>query len=311
MDTAIGKIDAEILLAKGGLDALRWTKRKFHRSEKPERKRIMKRTMMVWISLGIGISTFTGCSTMEGDRGWGQDAGYPVQWDRVKNAAKTAALDPVTWVPAVGAAIFAIEDWDHKVSDWAVDNNPVFGSEITARDMSDDIRTALLAETFLTATLTPSGEDWKDWTLAKARGIGVEGVAMLATSGATSLGKDAVGRGRPNHGNDQSMPSAHASSAFSGSRLSNRNLDSIEMNPLLRHSLKAGNIVAASSVAWARVEGEKHYPADVLVGAALGNFITTFIHDAFINLPEEKEKEVGFYLEPTRDSVWAAISLGF
>ncbi|MBD3343874.1 MAG: hypothetical protein GF401_02280 [Chitinivibrionales bacterium] len=27
---------------------------------------------------------------------------------------------------------------------------------------------------------------------------------------------------------------------------------------------------------WARVEAQKHYPTDVLVGAALGNFCATF-----------------------------------
>jgi hypothetical protein len=52
-------------------------------------------------------------------------------------------------------------------------------------------------------------------------------------------------------------------------------------------------------VAWARVEGEKHYPTDVLVGAALGNFITRFVHDAFMNLDEHER--FSFYLEPARD----------
>lgn len=39
--------------------------------------------------------------------------------------------------------------------------------------------------------------------------------------------------------------------------------------------------------AWARVEGNVHYPSDVLVGAALGNFIGMFIHDAFIGRAED------------------------
>jgi len=254
----------------------------------------------------------TGCGTLEGDRGWGQDAGYPVQWDRVKSAAKTAALDPVTWVPAAGAAVFAIEDWDNKVSDWASDNTPIFGSEQTAKDMSDHFRDALYAETFVTATLTPSGEELGDWSLAKARGMAVEGVALLATSGSIDLLKDEIGRERPDESNDRSMPSGHAGSAFSAARLSNRNLDSIDMNQLARRSVQAGNFVMASSVAWARVEGEKHHPTDVLVGAALGNFISTFIHDAFMNLPEAGEEEkIGFYVEPSPSSVWGVVSLKF
>ena len=47
-----------------------------------------------------------------------------------------------------------------------------------------------------------------------------------------------------------------------------------------------GNVVLAGGVAWARVEGRKHYPSDILFGAALGHFVTAFIHDAFLNLPD-------------------------
>jgi membrane-associated phospholipid phosphatase len=62
-------------------------------------------------------------------------------------------------------------------------------------------------------------------------------------------------------------------------------------------------------VAWARVEGEKHYPTDVLVGAALGNFLTRFVHDAFLNL--EPDDEFSFYLEPARDGGKVFLSWDF
>ena len=42
-------------------------------------------------------------------------------------------------------------------------------------------------------------------------------------------------------------------------------------------------------MAWARVEGDRHYPSDVLAGAALGHFLSAFIHDAFLGLPEDKK----------------------
>ena len=34
----------------------------------------------------------------------------------------------------------------------------------------------------------------------------------------------------------------------------------------------------------ARVEAEKHYPIDVLVGAALGHFLSAVIHDSMMGL---------------------------
>jgi len=40
---------------------------------------------------------------------------------------------------------------------------------------------------------------------------------------------------------------------------------------------------------WARIEASKHYPTDVLVGAALGNFIALLVHDAFLK-PNEYNK---------------------
>jgi membrane-associated phospholipid phosphatase len=49
-------------------------------------------------------------------------------------------------------------------------------------------------------------------------------------------------------------------------------------------------------VAWARVEARKHYPSDVLAGAALGHFLTAFIHDAFLNLPEDGSVDFSVYV---------------
>jgi hypothetical protein len=181
-----------------------------------------------------------------------------VRWERVKQAAVTAVTDPWTWAPAAGAAAFAFEDWDQRASDWAVKHNPVFGSESFARDMSDYQRSALMGETFLTLTLTPSGEDAWGWAATKARGAAVEGAGLLATSGATGGLKSWTARDRPDESNNNSMPSAHSSSAFSAARLSNRNLESIRMSGAARTSLQALNFGLASSVAWARVEGKKH-----------------------------------------------------
>jgi hypothetical protein len=50
----------------------------------------------------------------------------------------------------------------------------------------------------------------------------------------------------------------------------------------------------------------------VLVGAALGNLLSVFIHDAYMNLPEEGEEEkVSIYVEPTPRGFWAAVSVKF
>ena len=47
-------------------------------------------------------------------------------------------------------------------------------------------------------------------------------------------------------------------------------------------ALKTSFRLIAAGTAWARVEGGVHYPSDVLFGAALGNFVAVFVHDAFL-----------------------------
>lgn len=251
----------------------------------------------------------TGCGTLQNGRGWGQDAIYPISWKRVGQAAKNAALDPVTWISAGGAAIFAIDDFDEKTSDWATEHTPIFGSVERAATISDDINNVLEAEVLATALLTPSGSKVPQWSLSKIRGGLVEYGALEAVSALTSFGKSATDRLRPDETDRRSFPSQAASKAFATARLSNRNLDSIEMPAWLRTSVKAGNLIAASGSAWARVEGNRHYPSDVLAGACLGNFVTTFIHDAFMNLPEDEP--FSFYIEPAPRHIFVGLSFEF
>ena len=76
--------------------------------------------------------------------------------------------------------------------------------------------------------------------------------------------KYAVDRKRPDGGN-YSFPSGHTSAAFSGASFLGR-----------RYGWKCGvpAYVAASYVGWSRVECDKHYWEDVIVGAFLGISIT-------------------------------------
>ncbi len=246
--------------------------------------------VMISISLFLG-----GCGTLENGRGWGQDALFPIDSERISRAAHDAFFDSQTLIPLAGALVFAIDDFDERVSDWAVKHNPIFGSEDNARDASDYLKTALEVEAVGTALATPSGDFPEEWAFSKLKGLGVELAAVGATSSVTSWLKGATDRSRPDKSDDRSFPSAHASSAFSYATLANRNLDSIDIPRTLKPALKAGNTLLATGVAWARVEGQRHYPSDVLAGAALGHFLTAFIHDAFLNLPEDSNFDFAIF----------------
>ena len=251
----------------------------------------------------------TGCGTLENGRGWGQDAFFPIDPERVSRAAHNAFFDSQTLIPLAGALVFAIDDFDERVSDWAVKHNPIFGSEDNARDASDYLKTTLEVEAIVTAFATPSSDIAQEWVISKSRGLGVELVASGATSSATSWLKDAADRTRPDKSNNRSFPSGHTSSAFSYMTLANRNLDSIRLPQTLKTPLKIGNTLMAMGVAWARVEGQRHYPSDVLAGAALGHFLTAFIHDAFMNLPDDSN--IDFAIFPIKGGAKIELSFRF
>lgn len=258
----------------------------------------------------ILISLFVaGCGTLPNGRDWGQDAFFPLDADRVSRAAHDAFFNSNTLIPLASALVLGIDDFDEKVSCWAVKHNPVFGSETDARDASDYLRATLQAEAVITALATPSGDVPEQWMVSKVKGLGVELAAIGVTSGVTDLLKDTTDRTRPDKSSDRSFPSSHTSGAFSYMTLANRNIDSIDMPHALKPPLKIGNYVLASGVAWARVEGQRHYPSDVLAGAALGHFLTAFIHDAFMNLPEDSN--VDFVVFPVRSGAGIALAFRF
>jgi len=230
---------------------------------------------------------FAGCGALKNGRSWGQDAVFPGDLKNISRAAHNALFDLQTLIPAAGALIFVLDDFDGEVSDWATDHNPIFGSDENAQDASDVLRNVLLAESFVTALSTPSGNDPKKWAYAKSKGLGVELAALGTTLGTTALLKATTGRERPDESDNNSFPSGHSSASFSAATLANRNLDSIRLPKKVKRPLQVGNLILATSVAWARVEGGKHFPSDVLAGAALGHFITAFIHDAFLGLTAE------------------------
>jgi membrane-associated phospholipid phosphatase len=132
----------------------------------------------------------------------------------------------------------------------------------------------------------------------------------------TGVLKETVDRQRPDGSNDRSFPSGHTSYSFALATLSNRNLDyiermpgSIELTDESKTYLQCGNIVMASAVGWARIEGRKHYPSDVLAGAAIGSFLSTFIHDWLIG--EAGQDEVTLLVVPTRGGGMVQLAFPF
>ncbi|HEY5754860.1 MAG TPA: phosphatase PAP2 family protein [Steroidobacter sp.] len=226
------------------------------------------------------------CGTLPDGKGWGEGATLTPGWERVRDSAANAAKDPWTWGPLIGAAVFQVDDFDRRTSDWAREHTPVFGSQRSAEQWSDDLRSASSIAHYATILVTPSGDKPGEWVLNKLKGTLVGVAAVSATGQITNFMKEEVDRVRPNGADGESFPSGHTSSSAVHTRLASRNLQSIEMSDAARTGLDIGLHALTIGTSWARIEAGWHYPADTLVSMALGNFIASFVNDAFMGLTQ-------------------------
>lgn len=224
------------------------------------------------------------CSTLPNGRGWGEDATFLPGWERVRVSAVSAARDPWVWAPLIGAATFQIDDWDRRTSDWAREHTPVFGSQHDAENWSDDLRTASVVAHYATVLATPSGNDSREWIINKAKGTLVTVAAVSGTVAVTRALKTGIDRERPNDTAGESFPSGHTSASAVHTRLASRNLETIDMSSGARQAIDAGLYALTIGTSWARIEAGWHYPSDTLFSMALGNFIASFVNDAFLGL---------------------------
>ena len=177
-----------------------------------------------------------------------------------------------------------IDDFDRRTSDWAREHTPIFGSQHNAEEWSDELRTASVVAHYATIVATPSGDDFGEWLMNKAKGTLVDAAAVAATGAVTQSLKGAVGRTRPNGADDESFPSGHTSSSAVHTRLASRNLRSIDMPVAARRTLDVGLYALTIGTSWSRIEAGWHFPADTMFSMALGNFMASFVNDAFLGL---------------------------
>jgi membrane-associated phospholipid phosphatase len=226
------------------------------------------------------LTMSTGACVSTTGRNWGAHATFP-HWSELRRASVEVAKNPRVWVPLAGAAAFQIGGWDRDVSNWARENTPVFGSQRSAQDWSDRLRTASSVAYFSTVLATPDPAEPGPWIRDKAEGLTVQLGAIAVTGFATSTLKSATGRTRPNGVGTNSFPSGHTSHAAVLNALARDNLEQIDIAPGTRRALDLGLDALTVGTAWARVEAGAHFPSDTLASMALGNFISGVFDQAF------------------------------
>jgi len=200
----------------------------------------------------------------------------PADAGRFGEAFGAAVRDPHSWVSAAGALLIGTSGFDDDISRWAVRKKPVFGSRESALRASDNGRTAARFGMLLTTAIYGTVVSLPETALQAVR----QGAITSTTSGFTQILKDEVGRTRPDGSNKSSFPSGHANSAFSYAALGRENLEVLRLPAGARIPLATGLDLLAAGTAWSRVEAGKHYPSDVMAGAAVGNFLSVFLNRA-------------------------------
>jgi PAP2 superfamily len=262
----------------------------------------------LWGLCVIALS-LVGCGTLPNGHRWGEDATLWPGFSRLGSSALQAARDPVTWLPAAGAVVFDAGKLDNRVSNWASEHTPLFGSVSGADRTSTILMDATCAGAFVTALAAPSGSEAGPWMIDKLKGGGIEIAGVGMAGGLTSLIKQAAGRQRPDGSNSNSFPSGHSTGAFGCAALAGQNIETLSLPHSGELALRGGFLLLATGTAWARVEAKKHYPSDVLAGAALGNFITRFIHDTFLGL--DRRDAIDISVAPSRDGVLIGLTAKF
>jgi len=253
----------------------------------------------------MALTAVSGCATLPDGKRWGEDASFRVGWDRVADAALQAAKSPAVWAPLAAAAVMQIDNWDHDVSRWAVDNTPIFGSDTNAHDASNTLEVAAGSLYLASVLAAPGGDAGSDRWSAKLKGFTV-GLGAIAAESITVEGlKVATTRERPNGGVD-SFPSGHTAFAAVADTLAVQNFAVTPMSGAMRMALTIGADALTFATGWARVEAGAHYPSDVLVGMSIGNFFGRMFDDAFLGGDLSQRFAVSF--EPARggaELVWS------
>lgn len=214
---------------------------------------------------------------------WGSGATFPGTRTQWLAAADRAARDPYSWVPALAGLLVFASGRDEELAEDAREDTPVFGSPEYASRRSDELRNYLDGLWITSMLLAESGDrPWRN----KAGGILVQVAAVDATLATSNLTKDLVDRQEPGQddGNAQedSFLSNHATGPFAHAALIRYNLPYSGLPSPVRWTLVASAYGLAAGTAWGRVEAGIHYPSDQLVGAGVGNFVSSTVNGALM-----------------------------
>ncbi len=215
---------------------------------------------------------------------WGRDATYAPGWERVTRAAREALQHPMTWLPAVAGVVIHASGHDDQWTEQIHADAPLFGNTNDANRHSDDLRHATDVLWGVSIVFVDTGEG--DRLRNTLHGVLVQTAAIGATRLTSNALKRIVDRDEPGvpaaEADGDAFPSNHATGPFAQAALIRENMRESRLAPPLATLYTGVAYLAATGAAWGRIEAGGHHVSDQLAGAALGNFIATFVNRAFM-----------------------------
>lgn len=216
----------------------------------------------------VGLVVLAGCTST----GW---------QGRHLRAATVAATDARTWAPIAAGIVFDAADWDRDVSEALAgrssnrsedfhDGRGLIGSRSTAKTMSD----VLLFGSMGSALLVSAHESRVERSVQPLASTAMAGVANY---GVNTAFKDHWKRRRPSDEDTESFYSGHASNTAWAAASLRYALKRAHVRTGFRPILDGALTALPLATGLLRVEAQKHYPSDVLIGSGVGNFFGTYM----------------------------------
>lgn len=194
-------------------------------------------------------------------------------WTKLKQRLMQTVQQPAFWAPLATAAVLQVDDQDERLAERIADQQLVFGSTRRARKASNDLRDLTTLSYIATAVAAPVSRN-ANWLSSKSKILLTELAGVEATHTMTSWLKSNTDRLRPDLSNRRSFPSGHTSRATVQARLAIINTAYLPLQENTRMTMNIGFNSLAVATGWARIEAERHYPADVLAGWSLGYLVS-------------------------------------
>ncbi|WP_439861255.1 phosphatase PAP2 family protein [Pseudomonas sp. MBLB4136] len=229
-------------------------------------------------------------------------------WEHLGAAAAGAAREPGSWGPLAAAVVIAAGGWDRQWQHSAAKHQYLFGED--AEERSNDLMAASSLLYGVSALLAKpadvgAAQVW-EW---RASNLAVMLADKALVDGLVGEWKSASGRDRPDGIADDAFPSRHSATVATQTSLTRRNLEHIDLDPDLRQLASLGLYGVDGLTALARIEADKHYPTDTLVGMALGSFLANFSYRLLLESPPSQD--LSFALQPSAAGLALSTRLRF